>query len=105
MTIPVLLIGALIAMCVFTALGWSVARAFQVQGRARVVHLVHAGLILLGMALISLGWPLSARFIGLALTGVALWAASFEARWSRLLPVFGAAFGVALLLGLPFDGR
>ncbi len=105
MTIPVLLIGVLIAMGIFAALGWSAARAFQVTGRARGVHIAHVGLILAGMALISLEWPLPARVIGAALLVAASWVAAIEHGWSRLLPLVGVAFGVALLLGLPFTGR
>ncbi len=105
MTVPVLLTGILIAMGVFTALGWSVAQAAQSGGRARTAHLAHAAFILLGMTLISLQFPILARIAGgglLAIAAIVIW---FEERWSKLFPLFGAAFGAALLLGLPFAGR
>ena len=48
-----LLIGAMIAVCIFAALGGSVVRAVQLQGRGRKVHLAHVALILAGMAAID----------------------------------------------------
>lgn len=102
MTIPVLLTGILIAMGVFVALGWSAAQALR--GRGRAANLAQGALILLGMALISLELPNFGRIAGAALLLAALWAAALEDGWSRLIPLFGAAFGAALLLGLPFAG-
>ena len=102
MTLPHLLIGMSIATLVFAALGWSVARLFQTQGGPRLWHGANAALIVLGMALISAEWPDPARIAGAALTIAGLGAAWFDPGWSRLLPLLGAGFGIALLLGLPF---
>lgn len=104
MTLPTLLLGLLLAAFIFAAFGWSIARAVQTSGRSRTAHVVLAGLILLGMALLSLDWPLAARLAGAALIVSGCLAALVEDGWSRLLPLFGAAFGLALLLGLPFAG-
>ena len=105
MTIPVLLGGLMIAMGLFASLGWSVVRALQLHGPMRAWHAAHAAMIMIGMALVSAEWAGLSRIAGavLVLSGFAV--ARVEAGGSKLLPLLGAVFGIALLLGLPFGAR
>lgn len=102
MTIPVLLIGATIAMCIFAALGWSVVRAVQTQGRLRTLHGLHAVGIVAAMACISFHLVALSQILGGVLMAVALTLGWRESGSSRLFALFGLAFSLALVTGLPF---
>jgi len=104
-TLPTLLGGLMIAMGLFASLGWSVVRALQLRGPARAWHAAHAAMILIGMALVSAEWAGLSRIAGVVLVSSGVAAARAEAGASKLLPLLGAAFGIALLLGLPFGPR
>ena len=97
-----LLIGVFLAVATFSSLLYSAAQAFRLTGRARWVNGSLVCLIIAGMASISLELPRLAVPLGAGLLVAGIWAAWFERRWNRLMPLFAACFGGALVLGLPF---
>ena len=102
MNVVVLMIGAVLALPLFLALVFSLARAASQRGRLRQVHAAAAVLTLAMMAAASLEAPLPAALAGgaLALAGaVGFW---LEERWNKALPFFQCAAGLAIAFGLPF---
>jgi len=104
MNVLTLMVGIVMAGAVFVSLFWSVAQLIQARGALRLAHGANISGILLGAATLSYLWIAAAPYIGVYVTVAGLAAAFFEAGWSRLLPVFAASFGIALILGLPFQG-
>lgn len=98
------LAGILLGGGVFAATLFSAAQAARHPGRLRKAHAAAALLTLAAMATLSLALPLPTRVLGALLIPAALAALAFERGWNRLLPAFHAAFGAALLAGLPFAG-
>mgnify|MGYP000017376824 FL=1 len=99
--IPVLT-GIAIAAFIFAALLWSLYRAVTGFGNARLAHGAVVVLVITIMAALATGWPVALRVLGAALVLCGIGAAASDKGWSRLLPLFAAAFGLAVLRGLPF---
>ncbi len=104
MNVLVLMVGIVMAGAVFVSLFWSVAQLIQARGALRYAHGGNIAGILLGAVTLSYLWIAAAPAIGVFVACAGLTTAFLEKGWSRLLPIFSAAFGVALILGLPFQG-
>ncbi|MEM6439726.1 MAG: hypothetical protein AAF763_08560 [Pseudomonadota bacterium] len=102
MNVVVLLIGALLALPLFLALIFSLARAASQTGRLRQAHAAAVALTLAMMAAVSLEAPLPAAAAGLALALTAAGGVWLEDRWNKALPLFQCAAGLAVAFGLPF---
>jgi len=102
MNIFTLMVGILMAAAVFAAFIWSIFQVVQARGALRLAHGGTVVAILAGALAVSNTWVLAALPAGILLAAVSMAAAALERGWSRLLPVFPALFGLALILGLPF---
>jgi hypothetical protein len=102
MNVVVLMAGALLALPLFLALVFSLARAASRTGRLRQAHVAAAALTLAMMAAVSLEAPLPAAAAGVALALAAAVAFWLEERWNKVLPLFQCAAGLAIAFGLPF---
>ncbi|MEL6583633.1 MAG: hypothetical protein AAFQ36_07340 [Pseudomonadota bacterium] len=98
----VALLGVLMGTAVFAGFFFSVAQIFRQSGWLSRVHVALAGLVVVGMACISLGWPVVATATGILLMIAGIAGMILEVRWNRLLPIPQIFFGVALGMGLPF---
>ncbi|MEO0999790.1 MAG: hypothetical protein AAFW69_04145 [Pseudomonadota bacterium] len=97
-----LLAGIVVAAGVFGATLFSLAQAVMQRGRLRWAHIALVVLGIAGMGTVSLIWPAAAVGVGAALIAAGAVAVWSEKRWSKLLPIFQAVFGLALVLGIPF---
>lgn len=96
-----ILIGIVIAACIFAALLWSIYRAVVTTGRLRTTYIVLALSTL--MVVSGITWTLNALLLtaSVSLIVTAIIAMIYEARWSKLLPLAqlllgGLAFFVAM---------
>lgn len=104
MTIITLMLGILIGAPVFLGAFFSGVQAIKHGGKLRVAHgavvlTTLAGMLVLQVLAAGLALP-----VGLSALAAGLAAAVLETGWNRVMPLFPAAFGLALVLGLPFAG-
>lgn len=90
-----LLIGIVLAACLFAALLWSVYRAVTQTGMPRVVQAFLALSTLIVVAAVT--WDFHAMMVSGGITcsvtaALAIW---YETRWSKLLPLIQLLMGLA----------
>lgn len=102
MNVVILMIGAMLALPVFLALVFSLARAVAMTGRLRRAHAAAVVLTIAMMAAVSVEAPTPAALAGGALFLAAAAAFWLEERWNKVLPLFQCAAGLAVAAGLPF---
>ncbi|QDL92382.1 hypothetical protein FDP22_11695 [Paroceanicella profunda] len=100
-----LLLGIVLAAGVFSGALWSAYQVFMQAGRLRLVHAGLLALTLAAMATLQLGAPGAATAVGTLLLLCGLAGAVLERGATRLLPLMQAAFGAALVAGLPFAAQ
>ncbi|MEO0680913.1 MAG: hypothetical protein AAF192_10925 [Pseudomonadota bacterium] len=103
MSMPVLLLGAVMALPVFLALVFSLSRLGSAAGWLRRAHGAALALTLAMMAAVTYEAPLPAALAGAGLAAAAALAFWLEARWNKVLPLFQAAAGLAVAAGMPFQ--
>lgn len=96
------LVGIGLSVFVFAAGLWATYRAVLTSGILRWINVTLVALIIATMGALSVQAVLASQGLGVLLCLVSLAAVATEAGWSRLLPVFAAAFGLIVALGLPF---
>lgn len=104
MTIFILLAGIVIAGAMFAATLWSVVQIFRQTGRLRFAHVAVLAATLGAMSALSYESYALVRIAGAALTVTGGFAVYADIGWNRVLPLFQFAFGLALVMGLPFVG-
>ncbi|WP_157982145.1 hypothetical protein [Oceanicella sp. SM1341] len=104
-TILTLLVGIVLAAGVFSATLWSAYQVFMRAGRLRWTHAALLALTIAAMGTLQLVLPGPAAVLGVLLLLAGLAGAAFERGATRVLPLMQAAFGAALLAGLPFAAQ
>lgn len=102
MNVVVLMIGALIALPLFLALLFSLARSVAAAGRLRWAHASAVALAIAMMAAVSAEAPGAAAAAGAALALAGAAAFWLEEGWNKAPPLFQCAAGLAVAAGLPF---
>jgi len=97
-----LLLGILIAACVFAGIVWSFAQMYRQRGWIRIAYTMTAFLTLVIMASMAQGWTAIPMLMSIPLMGSSLLAAYLDKGWNMVLPFLIFFFALAVSLGLPF---
>ena len=99
-----ILYAILIAFCVLIASWWSATSAYRYGGRLRRAQIAALVLALLAMLMLSQEQVLASQIIGGLLVAAAAMALLWEKWLNKLFPLIHIAFGIALVMRLPFNG-
>lgn len=99
-----ILYAVLIAFAILVASWWSATSAIRYGGHLRTAQISAVILSILAMAMLSQEQVLASQIIGGLLILAAALALLWEKWQNKLFPLIHIAFGVALILKLPFNG-